>query len=209
MKQTVWVLFGFFAIVIGLYPLVYLLAPEVAQQGFLNTKGPVLLASILWNTAFYIHIGFGGLALLIGWTQFSKKIRNRRMNLHRTLGKIYVGSVLLSSIASIGIGFVANGGWISQAGFVSLGIVWLVSTMAAYVFIRNKEVSKHKKAMIYSYAACFAAVTLRIYLLALPPFFADFLDAYRIIAWLCWVPNIIIAYFIVNRLIPESKLVLE
>ena len=53
--------------------------------------------------------------------------------------------------------------------------------------------------MIYSYAACFAAVTLRIWLPMLSALIGDFVIAYRIIAWLCWIPNIIWANQIVKR----------
>ncbi len=52
---------------------------------------------------------------------------------------------------------------------------------------------------IYSYAASFAAVTLRIWLPLLTIAFQDFVVAYRIVAWLCWVPNIAFAYFWVRR----------
>jgi len=48
--------------------------------------------------------------------------------------------------------------------------------------------------MIYSYAECFAAVTLRIWLPLLTLVLGEFLTAYRIVAWLCWVPNILFAY---------------
>jgi len=58
--------------------------------------------------------------------------------------------------------------------------------------------------MIYSYAACFAAVTLRIWLPLLMITLGDYLFAYRIVAWLCWVPNIIAAYFIVKTLKPYN-----
>jgi hypothetical protein len=55
--------------------------------------------------------------------------------------------------------------------------------------------------MIRSYALCFAAVTLRIWL----PLFQfalglEFIFAYRIIAWLCWVPNLVVAELIVRSL---------
>ena len=53
--------------------------------------------------------------------------------------------------------------------------------------------------MIYSYAACFAAVTLRIWLPTLTSIMGEFIGAYRIVAWLCWVPNMIVAYFIVRH----------
>jgi len=54
--------------------------------------------------------------------------------------------------------------------------------------------------MIRNYALAFAAVTLRVYL----PFsqallHADFLTSYRIISWLCWVPNLVIAEIIIHR----------
>ena len=53
--------------------------------------------------------------------------------------------------------------------------------------------------MIYSYAACFAAVTLRIWLPLLIVSLGDFITAYRIVAWLCWVPNLMVAYFLVDK----------
>jgi len=59
--------------------------------------------------------------------------------------------------------------------------------------------------MIYSYAACFAAVTLRIWLPLLTMIYGDFVKAYVIVAWLCWIPNIIVAGVITRRL-PKQKI---
>ena len=53
--------------------------------------------------------------------------------------------------------------------------------------------------MIYSYAACFGAVTLRIWLPLLILLLGSFEPAYRIVAWLAWVPNLIFAYYWVKR----------
>jgi hypothetical protein len=53
--------------------------------------------------------------------------------------------------------------------------------------------------MIYSYAACLAAVTLRIYLPLLTFLFQDFNKAYSLVAWLCWIPNIIVAHYIIKK----------
>jgi hypothetical protein len=58
--------------------------------------------------------------------------------------------------------------------------------------------------MIYSYAACFAAVTLRLWLPLLVIGFGDFIKAYTVVAWLCWVPNILVAYLIVRKLRSET-----
>ncbi len=53
--------------------------------------------------------------------------------------------------------------------------------------------------MIYSYAACFAAVTLRLWLPMLTALFHDFKTAYRIVAWLCWLPNLAVARYILIK----------
>jgi len=66
----------------------------------------------------------------------------------------------------------------------------------AYINIRNKRVEQHQKMMIYSYAACFAAVTLRIWLPLLVMGIGNFTIAYTIVAWLCWVPNLFVAYLL-------------
>lgn len=167
--------------------------------GLLESKSDELLGSIIWNIGFYGHILLGGLALLVGWVQFSKKLRNANLKRHRTIGKVYVLAVLISGICSLYIGFFANGGIIASLGFIGLGIVWLFTTVKAYVAARNKDFTLHKGFMIYSYAACFAAVTLRVWLPLLSMVFDDFITAYRIVAWLCWVPNMVFAFFWVRK----------
>ena len=151
------------------------------------------------NIGFYGHILLGGLALLIGWMQFSKKLRNANLKMHRNVGKLYIISAVISGICGIYIAFYATGGIIASLGFMGLGLFWFFTTIKAYIAVRNKDISLHKGYMIYSYAACFAAVTLRIWLPILNIVFDDFVVAYRIVAWLCWVPNIIFAFFWVKK----------
>jgi len=196
-KKGLWILFATFALLIGLYPMIYFLIDR--KFGLLNSKSVELLTNTFWNIGFYTHIIFGGIALFIGWTQFSSKMRNRRMALHRKLGKVYVVAVLLSALAGIYIGFFATGGWISSAGFICLGIIWFYTTSKAYLHIKEGEVEKHQKMMIYSYAACFAAVTLRIWLPILTIIYGDFSKAYLVVAWLCWVPNLVVGYLITRK----------
>nr|WP_299339283.1 DUF2306 domain-containing protein [Allomuricauda sp.] len=196
-NKVAWFVFAFLAIGVGLYPMQYLLAE--GKISLLQSKSDELLANTLWNIGFYGHITFGGLALLSGWSQFSKKLRIRNLNLHRSLGKFYAFSVLISGVCAVYIGFFATGGWITSLGFISLGIIWLYTTGKAYFAIRAKDIAVHQAMMIYSYAACFAAVTLRIWLPMLTILFGEFLIAYKIVAWLCWVPNMFFAYFWVRR----------
>lgn len=198
-KTLPWIPFGFFAILVGLYPLLYYLV-DMHSNGLLASKPKELLDNSVWYTAFYIHITFGGIALLTGWTQFSKRLRDRYLNTHRTVGKIYVVSVILSSLAGLFIAFFATGGIISVLGFGTLALAWFFTIIKAYTSILKRDIKQHENWMIRNYALTFAAVTLRLYL----PFsqailHVDFITAYRIISWLAWVPNLIIAEMIVTK----------
>ncbi|MBS9461793.1 DUF2306 domain-containing protein [Flagellimonas sp. 389] len=196
-NKIAWVVFAFLAIGVGLYPLVY--AYFGRQFGILLSKNAELLSNTVWNIGFYGHITFGGLALMTGWSQFSEKIRSKNLKLHRNLGKFYVFTVLISGLCGVYIAFFATGGFITSLGFFCLGVVWLYTTLRAYTAIRSKDLTLHQGMMIYSYAACFAAVTLRIWLPLLTIVFGAFLPAYKIVAWLCWIPNIIFAFFWIRK----------
>lgn len=191
-------LIAFLAIGVGLYPVLYLLTEN--NVGLLAGKPESLLDSWLWMSAFYMHIIPGGLALLIGWLQFIKSIRTKRIRFHRALGKVYILAILISGIAGLYLAYYADGGLVSQFGFGGLAIGWLFTTFMAYSTIKEQKVQEHQKWMIRSYALCFAAVTLRLWL----PLFTsvlqiDFIPAYRIIAWLAWIPNLIVAELIIRR----------
>lgn len=197
-RKALWYLMAVLASVVGLYPGIYFFVDR--KFGLLSSKSAEILGNSFWNLGFYTHILLGGLALLIGWTQFSSKIRAKNLVLHKRIGKLYVIAVMLSSVAGIGISFFATGGMLSSLGFICLGVIWFGTTLMAYIKIRNGQVAEHQKMMVYSYAACFAAVTLRIWLPLLTMIFGDFITAYTIVAWLCWVPNLLIATLITRRI---------
>ncbi len=199
MKTLAWILFAFFAVLIGIYPLFYVAIDM--SQGLLASKAPDLRQSFAWQTGFYVHIFGGSIALLAGWSQFSRRFRNKNLPLHKLLGKVYLTAVMLSGTAGLYIAFYATGGLASVLGFSGLAISWLFTTVRAYASIRGGNVDQHQHWMIRSYALCFAAVTLRIWLPLFQFVFAmDFIFAYRIIAWMCWVPNLVVAELIVRNL---------
>ena len=82
--------------------------------------------------------------------------------LHRTIGIIYVSAALVSSLAGIYIACYAIGGIIASSGFMCLGLFWFYSTYKAYSSIRERNIKVHQEMMIYSYAACLAAVNLLV-----------------------------------------------
>ncbi len=199
-KNITWVIFLVLAIAIGFYPIMYLIV-DMKSNGLLASKDTDLLSSTIYNIGFYSHIYFGGIALLIGWSQFSKKWRAKYLNTHRVIGKIYVITVLLSGISGLYIAFHASGANLTKLGFGLLAVLWLFTTVMAFVTIKNKQILKHQQWMIRSYALCFAAVTLRLWLPLLPAIFKiDFSQAYAIVAWLCWVPNLVFAEILIKKL---------
>ena len=103
--------------------------------------------------------------------------------------------------------FFATGGIIPAVGFITLGIIWFYTTLKAFLEIKEGRVWEHEKMMIYSYAACFAAVTLRLEMPLLVMIFKDFIIAYQVVAWLCWIPNLMVAYFMILKK-SKNKIVL-
>ena len=193
-----WYLFAFLCIAIGLYPITFAFVGD--DVGLLSTKTAGLLADWRWRTAFYLHIIFGGLSLLVGWAQFSRRWRRMYPRAHRRVGYVYGCSVLLSGLAGCYLSFFATGGIVAQLGFFSLDMIWLVSTALAFSAIRRGDFRRHEQAMIFSYAACFAAVTLRLEMpLLMVLFQGNFDAAYRVVAWLCWAPNLVVAWFLARR----------
>lgn len=198
-KKVLWFCFAFFAICIGLYPLIYFIT-EI-PGGLLTSKSAELLKSTAWWTAFYLHISFGGLSLLVGWSQFSAAFRTKHLTLHRNLGKLFILSVFLSGLSAFYLSFFATAGWVSSWGFGTLAILWLGTTLISFIHIKNKRIEEHKQWMIRAYALTFAAVSLRLWMpVFLAGFQMDFMDAYPIIAWICWVPNFLVAELIIWRI---------
>ncbi|MFB0497365.1 putative membrane protein [Mucilaginibacter sp. OAE612] len=196
-KKIFWIPFAVLSVLIGLYPLKYLL--NAGKIGILNGKPDWLLNSETWKLSFYTHIVLGGVALLIGWIQFNKKLRLHKPYVHQFIGKIYVVSVLLSSFSGFYIALFADQGLWASLGFSCLAVIWFYTTLMAYLAVRNKQFLRHQNMMIYSYAACFAAVTLRIWLPVLIIIIGDYGTCYIIVAWLSWIPNLFVAYLIVKR----------
>ena len=193
MKKLAWLIFIGCCIFFSFQPIKYLLADE--PIGLLRSKP---LDSNFYLFSFYTHITLGGIALLIGWTQFIQKFRNRYPKVHRIIGKIYVGSILISGPVAFYIGFFVYGGLPTQIGFTFGSIVWIVSTFLAYKKIRQGDVAKHKEYMMYSYAGTCAAITLR---LMLPPLMmiTSFKVAYGISVWASWLPSVLLVYLFVHK----------
>jgi len=145
------------------------------------------------------HAAFAGVALVVGPWQFAGWLRRRWIGVHRWLGRVYCLAVALGWIASLPIAAHAATGRIASLGFLALGAVWIGTTAMGYFTIRAGRVAAHREWMILSYALTAAAITLRIYLPLWMAVDGRFTVGYPVIAWACWVPNLIFAGWLIRR----------
>ena len=95
--------------------------------------------------------------------------------------------------------------------FLLQNTLWVTFTLSAWLLIRNRKIDEHIRMMRRSYALAFAAVTLRFYIWLFTVFGngVGFENNYLIIAFLSWVPNLIIAeilnYYDQKQLISKSS----
>jgi hypothetical protein len=86
-----------------------------------------------------------------------------------------------------------------------LAVIWLASGLMAYRRIRHKAIQSHRQWMIRNYSLTFAAVTLRLWLVVFDSLGVEFIDAYVAVAWLSWVPNLMVAEGIVSWIRPGQR----
>lgn len=170
---------------------------RIKQWVFRDFEGPL---SSVWITAFFVHAMTSVLALLAGFTQFFRKLLHTKI--HRYMGFVYIVVILgLSGPSGFIMGLFANGGVVSIIAFTLLSIFWWYLTFKAFTSIQQRDFEKHAKFMYRSYALTLSALTLRLwkylivnYLYEMPP-----MDLYRLVGWLGWVPNLLIAEYLISR----------
>ena len=100
----------------------------------------------------------GIFALLIGPINFSSRIRQSHLQLHRVLGRIYVISVFIGAFTGIALASGRPG----LPGTSMQAAAWIVCTTAAFITARNRQVAQHRQWMARSYAVTFTFVSSRV-----------------------------------------------
>lgn len=156
-----------------------------------------------------LHIAGGMGALLAGPWQFSEKLRTRALNLHRWLGRFYLLEVALGSVAGFVMATVSEQGLPTHLGFGMLALLWFFTGLEAYRTVRRGNPVAHRQWMIRNFALTLAAVTLRNYMpLMLFVFGWSFRQSYITVSWLCWVPNLLVAEWLVRSPQGQARSVL-
>lgn len=192
------ILFSYFGYLMLEITLRYI--PFHTDTAFLQIKQQEVTTISSYIVFFYIHVYSAIFVLLAGYTQFSTSLLKRFPRLHRIIGKTYAYIVLvLAAPSGIFIGYHANGGLISQIAFILLGTLWFFFTVQGIIAIRKKDILTHRNFMLRSFALALSAITLRLWKVILVYLFhPNPMDVYQIIAWLGWIPNLMLAEWLIH-----------
>ncbi len=149
--------------------------------------------------AFVLHIWGASAALALGAVQFFAGFRAKYPVVHRWIGRSYAVSILIAGVAGFVVALGVAGGPVAGVGFALLAIFWIGVTFNAVRLARARRIAEHKRWMIRSFALTFAAVTLRLYLLGFMGAGFSYTEASVYLAWMCWVPNLIVAEWFLRR----------
>jgi hypothetical protein len=192
-----WVIMTLLSVGVGGYALYHV------AMGFAHVPPPIMANPNFQPIGIETHIAASGVAMLVGAFQFNRGLRSRLPTLHRWTGRLYVAACIVGGIAGGAIALGSTSGLIAGWGFLSLAALWIPFTALAWLAAMRKDFVAHERWMIRSFALTFGAVTLRLQLpiagvlgdAGLIP--NDFVSSYQVIAWLAWVPNLLVAELII------------
>lgn len=197
-----WILLSALAIAV-FAPLPYFLSSLTDLAGTdRNVASNYVDRSTAIQTAFYLHVGFGGLALLLSPFQFLSRVRVRLPYVHRVVGRVTLGSILVAGLAGLVLAPRSLAGAAGTIGFGLLALLWVTFATTAFRAIRRRDVDRHRHWMVRTFALTYAAVTLRLWLgllIGLQVGVAGvdgqtaFARAYVVVPFLAWIPNLVVA----------------
>jgi hypothetical protein len=93
----------------------------------------------------------------------------------------------------------AEGGPVSQTGFVIMALLWWFTGWQGYLSARRGRFAQHRIWLIRNFAIAFGAVVLRLYLAAANSLGLDFYAVYPTAVWVCWTPCLVVAEIAISR----------
>jgi hypothetical protein len=141
----------------------------------------------------FMHIGGGMIALLTGPGQLWLGQRRRRLDIHRKLGLVYMGSIAVSVTAAFYLATHTTLGWVFGAGLMGLAVAWIVTTGLAFVAIRRGLLQQHQEWMVRSYVVTFGFVFFRILVgIVQAAGVGSLQEQLAAASWFCWAAPLLI-----------------
>jgi uncharacterized membrane protein len=140
----------------------------------------------------------GALALFLGVFQFSNRLRQKYLQVHRVMGRIYVGSVAISAPVAIAVSIRVPIATLSAASVIQAS-GWLMATATALYCVRTGRIQQHREWMMRSYPFAAVFVVVRVILVAFPAIertgeLGIATVVWSVIATACFLPSFVIAW---------------
>ncbi len=195
-KYIIWGSYFYFSFLLLLITLQYI--PYNTDVAFLRIKQDEI-ALDYYKIAFFTHVYTSIFLMILGFLQFSKTIKRKYINVHRWSGRAYAVIILfLSGPSGLVMSYHANGGIFSKTAFVILSILWMSFTFLSVYYVLKKDIINHQKFAIRSFALTLSAISLRLFkYIIVFLFHPQQMEAYRIVAWLGWTFNLLVAEIII------------
>jgi hypothetical protein len=141
----------------------------------------------------FMHLGGGMIALLVGPGQLWLGQKRRRLDVHRRLGLVYIGSVAVSVTAAFYLATHTTLGWVFGAGLMGLAIAWVVTTGLAFAAVRRGLLHQHQEWMIRSYVVTFGFVFFRIFVgISQATGIGTVPEQLAAASWFCWAAPLLV-----------------
>ena len=186
-KHFVWVVFG----LMTLFVLLTRDRTLLDAHSFLRQR----YAPIPW--LMLAHGVPGALALFLGVLQFSSRLRQRYLQLHRVMGRIYVGSVAISGPVAVAVAISLPLPTLFMATLIQ-AVGWLTTTATALYCVRTGRIQQHREWMMRSYPFAAVFVVARD-ILPIPAIermgvLGVATVVWSVIATACFLPSFVIAW---------------
>ena len=165
----------------------------------LEPPPPPIVANAFAQPFLILHVAGGVTALLVGPLQFVRRIRARWPHVHRATGRIYVLACAIAAPAGFMLALGTTAGPVAGAGFAVLALLSATFTWRGWRAAVERRFGSHREWMLRSYALTSAAITLRLMLPAALFVGLEFVEAYRVIAWLAWIVNLAAFEYYIRR----------
>jgi uncharacterized membrane protein len=139
----------------------------------------------------------GALALFLAFFQFSTRFRQRHLQLHRVMGRVYVACALISAPVAIAVAVALPVPTLLMASVIQ-AFGWLVTIATALYCVRTGRIQQHREWMMRSYPFAAVFVVVRV-ILSIPAIqrmgplgIANVV--WSVIAVACFLPSFVIAW---------------
>jgi uncharacterized membrane protein YozB (DUF420 family) len=163
--------------------------------------------SVLYYPVLLGHIGFGTIAMIAVVLQVWPWLRRNHPRVHRVSGRIYIVSALISaSCALYAVTFIDG---VGRLGFTIATLIWMATTVIAYIRVRQGRYAQHRRFMLYSFALMMNGVWGVVIVnigLELGANYESLLEAAR---WGGWVTNLMLVQWWLYHTDPRPEILPE